>query len=164
MTDIQHFAKLSKDIKFAMLTTICKDDQSLKSRPMTLQDAEFDGYLWFFADRFSKMAHDIEENSKVNLAFADIKLNSYLSATGHAEVVIDKQKAKELWSPFYKAWFEQGLDDPKLGLIKVSVESADYWESLSSPIVHLVGFAKAILSGKKVDAATLGKHGHMNIS
>ena len=117
MTDIQHFTKLTKEIKFAMLTTTCSEDQSLKSRPMTLQETEFDGDLWFFADRFSKLAKDIEANPKVNLAFSDTKANSYLSATGQAEIVIDQEKAKQLWNPFYKAWFEQGLDDPKLCLI-----------------------------------------------
>ena len=163
MTDIQHFSKLTKDIKFAMLVTTGTEDQSLRARPMTLQETEFDGDLWFFADRFSKLAKDIEENSKVNLSFADPKANSYLSASGRAAILIDHKKAKELWSPMHQSWLEKGLDDPKLCLIRVSVESADYWESPSSPIVHLVGFAKAIITGQKLKPGDLGKHGHLDI-
>jgi general stress protein 26 len=83
MNDVQHFAKIIKEIKFAMLTTF-GEDEHLRSRPMTLQDVEFDGDLWFFADHTSHLAKDIELNPKVNLSFADVKDNSYISASGQA--------------------------------------------------------------------------------
>jgi general stress protein 26 len=161
--DVQHFARLIKDIKFAMLTTVNADDGSLRSRPMTLQQAQFDGDLWFFAGRSTQAALDVAEEPKVNLAFSEPKNSSYISACGSAEVVLDKAKAKELWNPLYKAWFPEGLEDPDLCLIKVTVESVDYWESPSSPVVQLAGFAKAMLSGKKA-GDELGRRGHLNIN
>ena len=163
MNDIQHFAKLTKDIKFAMFTTVSRDG-TLRSRPMTLQQNEFDGTLWFFADRWSHLASDIGDGSRVNLSFADIKNNSYLSASGQADVVFDKAKERELWNPFYKAWFPEGLEDTKLCLIKVTVESADYWESPSSPLIHLVGFAKAVLTGQRPAPGLLSDTGHLNLN
>lgn len=164
MNDIQHFAKLIKDIKFAMLTTIDQSDDTLHSRPMTLQQLEFDGDLWFFASQSSTLVNQIMLSPKVNLAFANSKDSSYLSASGEAEVIIDLQKTKELWSPFFKAWFSLGPDDPDLCLIKVRVEKADYWESPSSKLITLIGFAKAILKGKKVVPEVLaGEHGHLDL-
>lgn len=163
MNDIQHFSKLIKEIKFAMFTTISALDGSLQSRPMSLQQAEFDGHLWFFARNTSLMVKQIEANSIINLAFSNPKDNSFVSASGHAGIIEDKHKAKELWNPFLKAWFPEGLEDPELCLIQVAVESADYWESPSAPLVKLVGFAKAVLSGKKADSA-LSKKGHLNIN
>ncbi len=163
MNDIQHFSKLIKEIKFAMLTTMSTVDENLQSRPMSLQQAEFDGHLWFFARNTSLMVKQIENNSTVNLAFSNPKDNSFASASGHAAVINDKQKAKELWNPLLKAWFPEGLEDPELCLVQVAVESADYWESPTAPLVKLVGFAKAVLTGKKADSA-LGKHGHLNIN
>ena len=47
-----------------------------------------------------------------------------------------------------KAWFPKGLDDPELALLKVTVEKAEYWDSPSSAVVHLVGLAKALVTGK----------------
>jgi general stress protein 26 len=161
--DVQHFAKIIKDIKYAMLTTHDVDGGNLCSRPMTLQEVEFDGDLWFFASKVSMLVTQIDYNSRVNLAFSNPKNNSFLSAQGVAEIIEDKKKAKELWNPFYKAWFPEGLEDPNLCLIRVTVESADYWESPDSKIVTLVGFAKAILTGKKADKA-LGNHGHMEFN
>src|SRR5688500_16386238 len=108
MNDIQHFSKLIKDIKYTMLTTIDEMDGSLHSRPMTLQESTFDGNLWFFANHSSELARQIEKNPRVNLAFANIKDSSYLSASGQAEILFDRQKAEELWNPVLKAWFPKG--------------------------------------------------------
>lgn len=163
MDDIQHFAKLIKKTKFAMMTTINEVDGALQSRPMSLQEAEFDGNLWFFARKSSAVIKQIDHNSKTNLAFSNIENNSYVSACGQGQMVVDHQKAKELWNPLLKAWFPEGLEDPELCLIKVSVESADYWESASAPLVKLVGFAKAVLTGKKADS-TVSQRGHLNIN
>lgn len=162
-SDIAHFGRIIKDIKFAMLTTREVGGNTLVSRPMTLQQMEFDGDLWFFASWSSALVNQIENNPFVNLAFANPKDFSFLSAQGIAEVTTDEEKAKELWSPMHKAWFPEGLDDPNLCLIKVKVESADYWESPDSAIVRLAGFAKAIFTGQKGSSA-LGKHGHLEIN
>lgn len=156
MSDIQHFAELIKDIKFTMFTTIHGDRQVLRSRPMTLQEAEFEGELWFFADKESEMATDIKQNPNVNLGFANPKDHSYVSASGTAELVFDKAKAKELWNPLYKAWFEEGLDDPKLCLIRVNLVDAHYWESHSSPLNKVMMLVKAVTGAGKADQA-LGK-------
>lgn len=163
ISDIQHFAKLIKEIKFAMMTTLSESDSALKSRPMTLQQVEFDGDLWFFCRQSSDLVHQIKTNAAVNLAFSNPKDLSYISACGHGAVVEDAKKEKELWNPFYKAWFSGGLEDPELCLIKVTVESADYWESPSSKIVTMVNFAKSLLGGKS-DNIIPGKHGHLSLN
>ncbi len=162
--DIQHFAKLIKEIKFAMMTTFSEKDGALKGRPMTLQQVEFDGDLWFFCRKSSELVHQIQANPNVNLAFSNPKDSSYISACGHGMMVDDAAKEKELWNPFYKAWFSEGLEDPDLCLIKVTVESADYWESPSSKIVTMVNFAKSLLSGKRDNTIIAGKHGHLNLN
>src|SRR3954447_13373448 len=48
----QKVAELIKGERFAFLTTTSPDG-TLTSRPMTLQEVEFDGDLWFFAERDS---------------------------------------------------------------------------------------------------------------
>jgi hypothetical protein len=53
--------------------------------------------------------------------------------------------------PFHLAWFPNGIDDPTMGLLRIEVEKAEYWDSPSSTMVHLVGFVKAITTGKRYD-------------
>ena len=50
--DTRKVAELLKGERFGFLTTITIDGR-LTSRPMTLQEVEFDGDLWFFAERDS---------------------------------------------------------------------------------------------------------------
>ena len=159
--DVPHLRDLVKGIKFAMMVT--RDDKgALHSRPMTLQESEFDGDFWFFASRTRGPAPELIRDGSVNLAFANPKSSAYVSVTGRAELSGDRAKMKELWNPMYKAWFEKGLEDPDLTLIRVKVENADYWESPSSKVVQLVAFTKAMVTGKSAEG-DIGERGHVEL-
>ena len=140
---------LIKDIRFAMLTTL-EEDGTLKSRPMATQEVEFDGDLWFFTYGAAPKVDEIEHNQHVNVSYSEPKDQKYVSVSGTAQLVRDRQKIEELWNPLFKAWFPKGLDEPDLALLKVSVDKAEYWDSPSSTVVRLVGFAKAIITGEQI--------------
>jgi len=144
--------KLVKDARIGMLTTMTADGRHV-SRPMALQDVEFDGDLWFFAYSTSDLIQQIAENPQVNVAFSDDKQHAWVSLSGAAARVDDRAKAEELWNPLLKAWFPDGLETPELTLVKVHAESAEYWEAAhSSKVVTLLGYAKAAVTGKTPDA------------
>jgi len=144
---IRKLAGLIKEIEFAMLTTV-EPDGSLRSRPMMTQRVEFDGDLWFFTRASAPKVGEIEHDRHVNVSYSSPERQHYVSMSGRARLVRDRAKIEELWNPAYKAWFPEGLDDPELALLKVSVEQAEYWDSPTSTAVHLVGFAKAALTGE----------------
>lgn len=156
---VEKLRELIKDIKIAMLTTT-EADGTLRSRPMGTQQTEFDGDLWFFTGKSSGKVAEIQHDQHVNVSYADPGDNRYVSVSGRAELIDDKAKEKELWNPFIKAWFPQGLDDPDLTLLKVKVESAEYWDAPSSTMVNLVGFAKAVLTGKRPN---IGENEKLNL-
>jgi general stress protein 26 len=146
--EIRKLHDLIKDIQFAMFTTATKNG-TLRSRPMATQnDKKFDGSLWFFTDEDSAKVNEIGNDRHVNVSYADPASNTYVSVSGTARLVKDKAKAKELWTPFLRAWFPDGLDDPKLALIKVDVTQAEYWDSPNSKMVQLYGYVKAMVTGK----------------
>ena len=87
----------------------------------------------------------------MNVAYSNPDDSVYLSVSGRAEVVKDRAKIEELWSPVLKAWFPEGLDDPHLCLLKIPVEQAEYWDAPSSKIVQLFGMVKAIATGQEAD-------------
>src|SRR5690606_11742708 len=121
------------------------------SRPMATQDQDFDGDLWFFTSTASHKMAEISDDPRVCVAYSDPDKNTYVSVSGRGELVRDKGKIADLWNPVYKAWFPDGLDDPTLCLLKVSVEQAEYWDSPSSTIVNIAGFVKAVATGKRAD-------------
>lgn len=146
---VMKLRELIRDVKFAMLTTE-ESDGSLRSRPMVVQESEFDGDLWFFTGASSPKVAEIQQHQRVNVALADPDKQRYISVSGTAQLVRDRAKAAELWKPAYKAWFPEGLDDPDLALLKVTVEKAEYWDSPSGAVVHLIGFVKAIATGERM--------------
>lgn len=143
---IQKLGELIKDIRFAMFTTV-DFDGNLYSRPMATQQVTFDGDLWFFSSRSSAKIRSIEKDQHVNVSYSNPSDNRYISVSGRAEIVSDRAHMEELWNPLYKTWFPEGLEDPDLILIRVRVDSAEYWDSPSKMIVRLVGFAKALTGG-----------------
>jgi general stress protein 26 len=148
--DIQKLAELIKDIKFAMLTTV-EPDGSLRSRPMATQTGPFDGTLWFFTAINSGKVSEIQRDHQVNVSYADPDDQKYVSVSGIANVVQDRAKAAELWSPAYKAWFPEGLEDPSLALLKIEVTQAEYWDTPHSAVVRMAGFVKALATGQKYE-------------
>lgn len=150
--DMEKLGELIKGIKFAMFTTV-DSDGSLRSRPMATQETEFDGTLWFFTDKTTPKVSEVEKEHHVNVSYADPDDNRYVSVSGRAEMVDDKKKMEELWTPAIKAWFPDGLEDPRITLVKVDVEKAEYWDSPSSTLVQLAGFAKALITGKRMEDA-----------
>lgn len=143
---IRKLGEMIKEIEFAMLTTV-DEDGSLRSRPMATQRAEFDGNLYFFTHASAPKVDEIEREHHVNLSYAKPEDQRYVSISGRAQVIRDRQKIEELWTPELRAWFPEGKDDPDIALLKVTVEKAEYWDSTSSTMAHILGFAKAVATG-----------------
>lgn len=143
---IERLADLVEDNPFCMLSTI-DDDGKPWARPMNVQNDRFDGTLWFFTrDDAAKVAH-VRRNPNVGVAFAKPSKQDYVTMVGTAAVVRDRARAEQLWSPDIEAWFEGGLDDPHLALLRVDVERAEYWDAPDSFVMYALAFAKAAVTG-----------------
>lgn len=148
---VKKLAEMIEGIEFAMLTTV-EEDGTLRSRPMATQrEGEFDGDLWFFTGASAPKVAEVQHDRHVNLSYADPSTQRYVSVSGTARLVRDRRKTEMLWNPAYKAWFPKGLDDPDLALLRVTVTEAGYWDAPASPVVHLVGFAKAKPTGQRYE-------------
>jgi general stress protein 26 len=152
---LKYFRDEINEVKTAMLTTY-NPDKGFSSRPMGTADVDDEGNIWFFTSEHSEKASEISVENTISLTYSDPKNHTYLSIMGEAEFVDDKAKMKELWNPFVKAFFPEGLNDPKLILLKIIPTDAEYWDSSSSSMVVLFNMLKAVVSGKRYDE---GKHG-----
>ena len=158
LESIEKFKKLTEGIDFCMLTTI--NGGQLRSRPMSTQEMDENGDLWFFTSDQTHKVDEIEKDDRVNVAYSQPDDNTYVSVSGSGQISKDREKIEKLWNPILKAWFPEGLDDPHLCLLKVSVEEAEYWDSPNSKIVQLYGFVKAMVTG---EPAKGGEHGKVNL-
>jgi general stress protein 26 len=152
---IEKLKGILEDIDFAMLTTSANG--KFRSRPMSTQEMDANGDLWFFTSDDTHKVEEIEADNRVLVAYSEPDNNTFVSVFGRGEIVKDRAKIEELWSPIYKAWFPEGLDDPKICLLKVSVEEAEYWDAPNSKLVQLAGFVKALVTGQEADGGDYGK-------
>ena len=160
--DLEKLGELINDIRVAMLTTTEQPGGRLRSRPMYVQEAEFDGDLWFFSRKDSPKMEQVRREHEVNVAFAEPGDSRYVSISGTASVVTDRTKMEALWSEPLRAWFPDGLDDPELALLKIHAEQAEYWETASGTMKVLFGYAKAALTGER-DKNEIGENEKLDL-
>jgi general stress protein 26 len=155
--------ELIKDIRFAMFTTR-HGNGHLHSRPMTTQNSHLDqdANLWFFMSRKGDPVGDLLADGTVNVTYADPNADSYVSVSGTASVVEDQAKKQQLWSKLAEAYFPQGVNDPDLGLVRVKITHATYWNVRESKLVQLYHMAKAVITGKP--PVDMGEHEKIRMS
>lgn len=153
------FEKIKELINDVRINMFITKDQSgkLTGRPMGTIKVEDDGTLWFFTNEYSSKTDDISHNSEVYLSYSSPSKNSYVTIDGTAVLSDDREKMKELWNPSMKAWFPDGLDDPKIQLIKVTPVEGEYWDNTSSKIVLAFQMLKAAVTGKEFSEGEHGK-------
>ena len=148
---LKKLRELIKDIDFCMLTTIDEAGDP-HSRPMSSNgDIDHDGDLWFFTNASSHKVTEVAQSPKVNVSFADPDNQRYVSITGVAQLIRDRQKIDELWRPEFKLWFPKGKDDPDVALLKVNLEKGEYWDSPASTIGYALSFVSSLITGKQPD-------------
>lgn len=136
-----------KDIRVAMMTTMGADGMP-HTRPMYTYPPEPSepDTLWFTTDVQSHKVQELRERPMVHLTYSDTAGNNYVAVTGEGELVNDRARLREMWNIHTKAWFPGGPDDPNLGLLRVRIKRAEYWDGPSRP-AYLLSVAKAVLSG-----------------
>lgn len=146
--DEQTIEKLVAKASIALVTTVAEDG-ALVSRPLAVQQREFDGDLWFFTEDPSAKTAQVRANDQVNVAIE--AGHGWLSISGRGSVSKDPAKIDELWNTGAEAWFEGGRDDPAVALLRVQAVTAEYWTSNAPMVVTLAKYAKAAVTGGRPD-------------
>ncbi|KAI9316793.1 hypothetical protein BX666DRAFT_1858172 [Dichotomocladium elegans] len=154
---LEDLYKLLKDHTVCMMTTRCAESGRLVSRAMApcppSHDAPAD--LWFFSNNVTQKFKELDEDPNVNLAYYDNSTTEWVSISGKARVVNDRQKIKELYTPMLKAWFgdlkdgvhDGSQDDPRISLIHVEAETVHYMLKDKTVPVMIWRVAKSMWSG-----------------
>jgi general stress protein 26 len=146
--DMAAIAAIVKDSKIAFLTTMGENGHH-HSRPLAVQDIDFSGELWFFTQDPSDKIDDVRRHPQVNAAFQSGK--GFLSIAGTADIVHDRARVDEYWTPAVEAWFPEGKEDPTVALLRVRPESAEYWYSDEPGVVSAFKIVKAIFTKGQPD-------------
>lgn len=143
--------RIIKDAKIAMLVTYSQDKR-IVARPMQLQEVEFDGDVWFLTRTDTDKYDEIKQNDNVNVIIAD---KSYASISGTAEIINDEARKKEYWTKAYQMLFDLDYTDPRITLIRVRTETAEYWDT-GATVKSVVNFMKKVIGNE--DKVETGKN------
>jgi general stress protein 26 len=147
-SELEKLASLLKDFRFAMLTSR-DEDGKLTAHPLTVQESEFDGDLWFIIGRHASAVEHVSRDANVGVSFSSN--DSWLSLAGTASIVDDGAKLRELWNPAVEAWFPEGPEDPNVTLLKVDTVSREYWDSPGGKVATMVALVKHKVTGEKYE-------------
>ena len=80
------------------------------------------------------------------LIYSDTGDGAYAAIRGHAVIIRDLEKQKELWTALAGAWFPGGADDPDLALLRITLSFAEQWEPSAGKVVQFLEIAAAALT------------------
>lgn len=155
--ELTKLGELIEDMSVAMLTTFEDADEALMSRPMAPQELCEKGAIWFLTD---KNSNKVKHLQVMNLGFSNESKSTYVSISGHGEIVTDRTLIEYFWTPFAKPWFPDGADSSNLALLKFVPHSAEYWDAPNRKMVRMLAMAASIVAAKPIG---MGDHGHLNV-
>ncbi len=147
---VEKLKEMAEELKVCLFGTNLKTDEGSTCRPMTAQEVDFEGNIWFFSEKNSDINHEIEQNKHVQLYFSNAEKGSFLVVNGEAQIVHNRVKVDELWSSFVEIWFKEGKTDPNVSLIKVNTSVAHYWDSEGNRMVNFVKLLASAITGNNL--------------
>lgn len=147
---------LVKQAKTCFFCSNIKTGIPFSTRPMSVQKIDDEGNFLFLSSNDSHKNEDIKADPFVHLLFQGSAHSDFLNIYGLASVSEDKELIKELWEPLLKTWFTEGVDDPRITVIKVEPTEGYYWDNKHG---NAVAFAKMMLGaalGKTLDDSIEG--------
>ena len=154
--DIDRIWRLIDEIPVAMVVTHEGQGRHMRARPMAAP-ARAEGVIYFLTDVDAPKAEEIRRNELICLALADNRSQKYVSITGHAELIDDRNRIREVWSIYDKAFWPD-KDDPRIRVLRVTPESAEFWEGAGT-VVTAVKLVAAMASGERMNVGANEKVG-----
>lgn len=147
-------------IDIGMLCTYVKDTDYAHAIPMSRQEVDEEGNIWFLFSAESETYQNLQQNKKVSLLYADVSSYNFISINGSAEISMNKDRIEKYWNRFVAAWFEKGKEDPSIRVLKVIPAEAHYWDNKSNKLVTFLKVAASAVSGQKMD---IGREGELDL-
>ncbi|KAI4128464.1 MAG: hypothetical protein LQ341_006674 [Variospora aurantia] len=145
--------KFVESCKFGMMTTRIESSGLLEGGGLD---------LLFHTNTESGKTDDLKSDPKINMAFLDGQ-GQWASISGTADIVTDREMVRKYYSPTLKAWLgdlgdgkhDGGPEDPRIGVIKITAQTATYAISEGSLVSRGYQVAKGTVTGQAANVNKL---------
>ena len=154
---IEKIKELIDKAESCFFSTNVSITDSSGTRPMSVQEVDDEGNLWFLSANDSYKNLEIDKDPHVTLYFQGSAHSDFLVLKGIASISRDEQKIEDLWKPILKTWFTEGENDPRISVIKVAPIDGYYWDTKHGLAVAGVKMLIGAITGKTLDDSIEGK-------
>jgi general stress protein 26 len=154
---IKKLRELVDKTKTCFFDTGHPSEQSNGVRPMSVQEIDEQGNLWFLSASDSHKNQEIQIDHQVKLFFQGSAHDDFMYLTGKAEIIEDRNKIEELWEPVMKTWFTEGKNDPRITVIKFVPEEGYYWDTKHGKAIAFLKMLTGAATGKTMDDSIEGR-------
>jgi general stress protein 26 len=160
LQDQEAISKIKEMVEQAQNCFFCSAvpiGDSSGDRPMNVREVDDEGNLWFLSASDSHKNQELELDPSVRMYFQGSKHADFMQINGRASISRDPQRIKELWSPLIETWFTEGMDDPRVTVIKVTPTEGYYWDTKHGLAVAGVKMLLGAVLKKTMDDSIQGK-------
>jgi general stress protein 26 len=154
---VREIRTLIKQAKTCFFCTAAATGPTGGVRPMSVQRVDDDGTIWFLSASDSHQNKEIGIDPNVKLMFQGSAHSDFLFLSGQASISRDKEMIHELWEPILKTWFTQGIDDPRITVIRFTPSEGYYWDTKHGHMVAGVKMMIGAMIGRTLDDSIEGK-------
>ncbi|RAV98502.1 pyridoxamine 5'-phosphate oxidase family protein [Pseudochryseolinea flava] len=148
---------LVEKAKNCFFCTNIHTEAPFSTRPMSVQKIDNDGTCWFLSASDSHKNAHVKDDPNVQLLFKGSDYSDFLSLHGEVSISRDKSKIKELWEPILKTWFTEGIDDPRITVLRFEPIEGYYWDTKHGQVVAFAKQVAGAVIGKTLDDSIEGK-------
>ena len=145
---VRKVRELAEKAEICFFCTDIATRGSSGARPMAVQKVDDEGHLWFLSADDSHKNEELSLDPIVHLYFQASAHSGFLALSGVASASRDQAKIEELWKPVMKTWFTEGVEDPRITVLKVTPQEGYYWDTKHG---------KAVAAAKMLIGAAIGK-------
>ncbi len=147
-------------IDISMFSTFSKESEYPYTVPMSRQEVDEEGNIWFLCSADSQTYKNIEQNNQVSLNYAHVGDYQFLTLNGTAEISTNQERIDKYWNKFVEVWFEKGKEDPNIRILKVTPNEAHYWDNKTNKLMTLLKVAASAVTGSQMD---IGREGSLDL-
>lgn len=154
---IEKLKEMADRIDIGILCSFISGNGYPHAVPMSRQEVDGEGNIWFLFSSASETHQNILNDSKVSLFYSDVSNYHFLSINGVAEISQDQARIDKYWNKMVEAWFEKGREDVHIRVLKVTPGEAHYWDNKSNKLMTFLKVATSAVTGQKLDIGREGK-------